>query len=303
MKKMIILTMILVLMLTMAGCTASADTESSGRNTEAEAGDTDHVEIKDAVDRKPFESGDNDFLANASPETSALALYQYDGTEVTREFLFDTKEVKKAVKELSKVAIKEAADWTPDKVTMPVYGVDIGGKDGCTVFGVWSNGYWITEEGAAYEYDYDFGKLVHDYKWESPDSFTNVTVLPCARHLMLKDGKWYPQIMSPAPEKDAPVGIALTIAGQTTDMLTAEIENNSGNEWFFGEYFSLEVKVEENWYLVPPVPGNWAFHDIGLILSSKDSTEMEYHLRMYGELPAGEYRLVVEELTAEFTIE
>ena len=288
MKKIIIWTVIMALALTAAGCAAKNDKEHVSQKAETE---------------EPYESEDNDFLANASPETSALAFYQYDGKAVTREFLFDTKEVKKVLKELSKVRIKEALDWSPEQVTAPIYGVDIGGKDGYTVFGVWSNGYWITEDGMAYEYDYDFEKLAKDYKWESPDSFSSLTILPNARHLMLHDGKWYPKMMMPASEKDAPAGIELTIAKRTTDMLTAEIKNNSGREWFFGEYFSLEVNVDDNWYRVPEMPGNWAFHDIGLILPSKETTDMEYPLKMYGELPAGKYRLVVEDMTAEFVIE
>jgi hypothetical protein len=141
MKKIIIWTAIMALALTAAGCAAKNDKEHVSQKAEAE---------------EPYESEDNDFLANASPETSALAFYQYDGKAVTREFLFDTKEVKKVLKELSKVRIKEALDWSPEQVTAPIYGVDIGGKDGYTVFGVWSNGYWITEDGMAYEYDYDF---------------------------------------------------------------------------------------------------------------------------------------------------
>jgi len=309
MKKIIIWTILAALTVSMTACGAKENKESSAEHSAAEepGDDVSENEMSEGnepeADRAPYESKDNDFLANASPETSALALYQYNGAEVTREFLFDTKEVKKAVKELSKVAIKEAADWTPGKLTTPVYGVDIGGKDGYTVFGVWSNGYWITEEGVAYEYDYDFEKLINNYNWESPDSFKYLTVLPCARYLMLKDDKWYPKMMTPAPEKDAPAGIELIITKQTTDMLTAEIKNNTGEEWFFGEYFSLEVHVDGNWYLVPETPGSWAFHDIGLIIPAKESMEMEYHLIMYGDLPAGEYRLVVEDMTAEFVIE
>jgi len=245
----------------------------------------------------------NTFLKEASPETSALALYCYDGEEVRREFLFDVKEIKEVLKELSAVDIKPAEGWTPKDVEGPVYGVEIGRKDGYTLFGAWSNGYWITEEGEAYEFAYDFEQLEAGHEWTNGDVFHTINVLPCARHLVQNGDEWNSTLLTPAEEGEVPEDISIKITEQSEKSLKAEIINNRQEEWMFGEYFSLEVDVDGEWCQVPTAPGNWAFTDIGLVLLAGQTMEKEYSFEMYGELPAGNYRLVVENITAEFTVE
>ena len=49
-------------------------------------------------------------------------------------------------------------------------------------------------------------------------------------------------------------------------------------------------------------PGNWGFNDIGLIAQDGEEQNKTYNLTMYGELPAGTYRLVAYGLTVETTI-
>ena len=71
-----------------------------------------------------------DLLTNASPETSALVFYTYDGETVTQRYLFETAESVNLLNRLSVVPATELTDWSSDALTLPVYGIEIGGKDG-----------------------------------------------------------------------------------------------------------------------------------------------------------------------------
>lgn len=53
---------------------------------------------------------------------------------------------------------------------------------------------------------------------------------------------------------------------------------------------------------MPVSAGNWGFTDIAYILLAGEAQEKTFHLTMYGELPAGKYRLVTENLAVEFTL-
>ena len=243
-----------------------------------------------------------DLLANASPETSALAFYVYDGETVEQRYLFEAEETRQLLGVLSAVTLTETADWTPADLTLPVYGIEIGGKDGWTVQGAWSNGHWIAQDGTAYRFDYDFSTLPQKYNWADVTEWNTTTILPCARFLAQAVDGWHTEWMTPSATLVAPEGITAELVENKKDAVTIRLTNHSETEWMYGDGFSLQVLLDGVWYNVPELPGNWAFNAIGYTLSAGDSTEKTYHLAPYGDLPSGTYRLETEGLTAEFNI-
>ena len=243
-----------------------------------------------------------DLLSNASPETSALAFYVYDGETVEQRYLFEEAETKRLLSVLSAVTLTDASDWTPADLTAPIYGIEIGGKDGWTVQGAWSNGYWIAQDGTAYGFDFDLSLLTEGYSWSDVTEWNTTTILPCARFLAQAVDGWHTEWMTPSATLVAPEGITAELIKNDADSVTIALTNNSGSEWMYGEGFSLQVLLDGIWYNVPELPGNWGFNAIGYSLSDGDTTEKTYGLDFYGDLPAGTYRLETEGLTAEFQI-
>ena len=246
----------------------------------------------------------NTLFAEASPATSALELQCFDGTEGTSGLLFDQSAEKEILAELTNVRAKPAGDWSPKKATYPVYGLWIGSMDGEGVQAAWSDGYLLLRDGSVYKFDYDFAKLTEKYDWEVFRDMSSAADLYCGRFFAEGEGKWYPIHMTKAALKDAPEGISVTLTEAGRESLTAELTNDSGEGWCFGEYFSLQVRLYDEWYEVPTTPEhNWGFNDIGYILEPGQTREESYSLTMYGDLPTGVYRLVVEGLTAEFELD
>ena len=246
----------------------------------------------------------NTLFAEASPESSALELQWFDVTAGESRILYDTASEKEILAELEKVRAKKVEDWSPEKVTYPAFGLWIGSEDGEGVQCAWCDGYLLMRDGSVYEFDYDFYALAENYDWEYLRDIDSAAELYCGRFLAEGGGKWHPIHMTPAAEKIPPEGISMTLTEANRENLTAELTNASGESWCYGEYFSLEALLGDTWYAVPTTPEhNWGFTDIGLILEPGQTREETYNLLMYGELPAGTYRLVVEGLTAEFELE
>lgn len=98
----------------------------------------------------------NHLMEQASPETSAMTLYTYDGKKVRIAYLFDSAEEQKILESLNSVKATRVKSWSADNAALPVYGIEIGRKDGFSIFAAWTNGRWIAQDGSVYQLDFDF---------------------------------------------------------------------------------------------------------------------------------------------------
>ena len=253
----------------------------------------------------------NGLMAGASPSTSALEMCCYDGVKVSSSYSYASKTTQSVLDELDAVKAAEARGWSLDEITFPLYGFWICATDGTGIFAAWSNGYWIAGDGTAYSFDFDFGRLEQAYQWKDKREFYDFSVFPCARYLTQDENGWNSMLLTPAEEPEPPGGstmepeppggstiepeppggITMALESWDKDKVSVIITNNSGAEWMYGEHYILNVLLDGSWYTVPAIPGHWAFNDIGLIVQNGEEQEKTYDLTMYGELPAGTYRL------------
>lgn len=93
----------------------------------------------------------------------------------------------------------------------------------------------------------------------------------------------------------------MTLEDWDNAYVTINLLNKSGIEWSYGEYYAIHVLLDGVWYEIPAIPGNWAFNDIAFIIQHGEEQSKTYNLAMYGDLPAGTYRLVAGGLSVEYT--
>ena len=246
--------------------------------------------------------GGNGLLKDASPSTSALTLFRYDGETAAWGTLYDCEEEEALLAALSSVKAKRAPEWTPALVTAPVYGLSIGSTDGYFLEAVWSNGCWIDQDGTAYRFDCDWEALLSGYSWEDERSWPSINALPCARYLVQQGEAWFPDRMTPAEALEAPEGISMALTGREEDTLTVAFVNSRAEEWNYGLYFSIQILLDGVWYSVPPMPESWIIPDIAYIIPAGESWEQTYDITPYGPLPAGQYRLAAAGMAVEFTV-
>ena len=81
--------------------------------------------------------------------------------------------------------------------------------------------------------------------------------------------------------------------------------NRTAQEWIYGEYFRVEVLLEDTWYHVPVRTDkyvDYTFTAMGYVVAPEESREQFCSFDMYGTLPAGQYRIVTDYGWAEFMI-
>ncbi len=239
-------------------------------------------------------------LEGASPETSAMALWKYDGTATTWSWLYDAEKEKEILKKLQKITLGEIVD-TIDTSTLsgPIYGLEISRENGGDAKVAWWDGYCFTEKGI-YQVDIDFQAIESEYKWTDKDTM-DLTAFPNFYQIVKQNGIWNKKLLVES-EVEESQELSLTVVSVKDSIITAKIKNKSSTEASYGEYFTIQVELDGTWYAIP-TEYSMAFNDIAYLIQAGEETDREYNLSAYGGLPAGTYRLVVEGATAEFQVE
>ena len=238
-------------------------------------------------------------LAGASPDTSALQMYYFDGETVVVRTLYDSDTEKEVIKKINGIPLQAAEEDALSQMEPPFYGFWISGQDGFDISVAASGGVWLKNDGAVYYGDTDLSGLWEQMEGKDEDTW-NVLSFPNAGRL----SAYHTIFLLKADEQTAevPEGLTLTVEDIGTSEITVRITNNSGEEFSYGEYFSLQKQIDGQWYTVPVRADNVGFQDIAHILPNGESASETYNLDIYGTLEPGTYRLVVETLSADFLV-
>lgn len=245
-------------------------------------------------------SSGNDLLNLKLPENSfdTLSMYCYNGEKTFWGYLFDDDAEREILESLSAVSAKMAEDWSPADIAFPVYGIKYNGVEAA-----WSNGYWITQTGEAYRFEYDFAAVWEDYDWDGKDNtWSTAAIMPCSYYFCRDENGWIKDYLPPTgnlPEMPDTLAVSSKLDG---DKLTVSFTNNGEKKWYFGEYFEVQAQLDGKWYNIPKLPGDWVYPAIALLVMPQQILEHEYDLICCGELPEGKYRLVTESFWTEFYI-
>ncbi|HOA79706.1 MAG TPA: hypothetical protein PKK61_01395 [Defluviitaleaceae bacterium] len=100
-------------------------------------------------------------------------------------------------------------------------------------------------------------------------------------------------------------GVSMTVKEGTlsSKSLTLILENNSDKDCIFSSDFILEKKVNKRWYQVPVIlDSDYGFEDIAYELSSSSVRQWPVDWNwLYGNLDAGEYRIIKSILNSKDT--
>lgn len=304
-----ILIMITLLLLLLCGCgkTNEPTAVPSQKQTSAETKLTEKEQPQtntenDVPDEQPSDAVVTvDLMPGVKPESSALGIYIYDGETILRRHLFETEAVRAQVMEAFHQAQVIPAQVDLTALQPPFYAIEMGAEEMGMIYGLWSDGYFITKTGEVYKFDYDFEALLSDYPWSEPDEFTNLTVMPGAKYVAKTDDGWNTAFMTEAEPLTPPQGITMQ-AQVEGDQITAQFINNTSEEWGYGYDFGLRVLVDDVWYYVP-ADQEMAFCEVLMLLQPGETSEETYSLSPYGKLPSGTYQFVTQNLAAEFAVE
>ena len=238
-------------------------------------------------------------LAGASPDTSAFQMYYFDGETVAVRTLYDSGAEREVIKKINGIPLQAAEEDALSQMEPPFYGFWVSSQDGFDISVAASGGVWLKNDGAVYYGDTDLSGLWEQMEGKDEDTW-NALNFPNAGRL----SAYHTIFLLKADEQTAevPEGLTLTVEDIGTSEITVRITNNSGEEFSYGEYFSIQKQIDGQWYTVPVRADNVGFQDIAHILPNGESASETYNLNIYGTLEPGTYRLVVETLSAEFLV-
>jgi len=242
----------------------------------------------------------NRLMSDAWPRTSAFRFYVFDGETVLNKIVFHDAQA--IANELQSIPAQRTRGWTLDDITLPIYGIQMSGAFGRGFWAAWSNGYWITQTGNAYRFDFDFKEFIERQYWEHPRDNMNFTWFPNAVFLTRDEEGWRNMLLTPMTELNPPEGIEMALVSNTNDTVTFTLTNNNEVGWTYGTPFTLEVLIDNAWYEIPAMPVNFAFAGIALYVGAGQTETKTYNIAMYGDLPPGTYRLVKHDMYAIFEI-
>jgi len=259
----------------------------------------------DATNTVVLTSIPNALMRNAYAERSGFFLYVYDGDTMLSKAVFEDVAVRQAIiDELQRVPVVRVSDWTLDDITLPIYGISMGGGIGHSVTAAWSNGYWITRTGHVYRFDFDFEAFIERQSWQRLREQYNLdfTWFPNAVFLTRDADGWRNTLLTPMPELDTPKGIEMALVSNTNDSVTFTLTNSTDEYWMYGAAFALNVLLDGVWYDIPVMPGFGMFTGVGFLLNPGLTRTYTYNLATYGKLPPGTYRLLKEQVYVVFEV-
>ena len=278
--------LLLALCLALTGCGGAQSTAGEPNVKEAEPGE-------------PVAAG---LLQTASPETSALILYYYDGETVTSRTLYDSERELELLERINALPAQAAEEHELSQWSLPCYGLWISAQDGTDLYAAWSEGLWLSGDGSLWQVDADFPDYWQALEGEEEDSSLSVLSFPCAGLLASCDDRFLAPAEGDYAIANLPLRTYLTIQDITDGIATVLIDNQSGYEMSYSEYYSLQLERDGEWYTLPPREP-LAFSDIAYVLQDLEQATVTCDLTVYGDLAAGHYRLVKDDMAAEFWLD
>lgn len=250
-----------------------------------------------------FFQGRNTLWLAAAPTHSSLSFYSCDGETTWHGNLYELEKKEALLEELSRVGAKPAKDWSPDKAEYPLYGVAIGNGIDRTIKALWTNGYLLFDDGSVYRFPFDFSKIRESYEWDEESDRGYLRYLPSARFVAQGEEGWNPEFMVPSREElPGTEGITMELVSASDGKVTVALSNRGDTEWGYGLSYGIDVLLDGVWYDVPIMPDqNLVIPAIAVVLPAGKTQEESYSLSVFGDLPAGTYRLTAEGMSVEFT--
>lgn len=227
------------------------------------------------------------------PEDKTVMLSICEEEQYSQKYLYTKKEVRALNKALAQVSVQPVDDWTIPEDPWPVYGLYVTDlwHDGRELDAACFGDLWVDNQGQAFRVE---GLDMQALTGLFPDGWKEGkhNFLPSRQALALCGGSWNEQFMVPSDLPSPQTDVSMTL-DDSSNGLSWTLTNLSRYEFFHGNggYASLQVCLEDGWYDVPSQFSRY-HTDEGHTLPPGESYSSVFPLEPYGDLPAGNYRIV-----------
>ncbi|MCD7945805.1 MAG: hypothetical protein LUF81_04280 [Clostridiales bacterium] len=297
MKKTLTLLLALVLTLSLTACGNDPASDILWEADNDGGTETETAEDTDTEDASAH------LLDDANTTSSAVTLYYFDGETVTSRTCYTTATEDELLEVLNvSVALVEDGDLSAWEA--PCYGLWTCDGEGYDLTLAYYDGLWLDRDGNVWSGEADFAACWEALEGEDEDGTLSVLNFPNAGYLAPVNSLFLAAstVADESGISTMPLEMTMTVVDLTDGVVTVLIDNQSGYEMEYGEYFSLEMEQDGEWYVLPP-QGTLEFNSIAYILQDMEQAEETCDLTAYGDLEAGHYRIVKDDMTAEFWLD
>ena len=230
-------------------------------------------------------------------EGSELYFSVYEGKTTTIYTLEENKQVKKILKELSRVKAVPVSDWNPAEEQEPYYGIAVKALGGTSLQMFFANGKVMLEDGRQYEFDYDLSKFQGKYAWSKTDYRAGCYV-PCAYYLAHTEEGFDERFLTESNrEVNDKIEILFDLEKGEDEfddiyMWDCVIYNNMGMDFVYGAEQDVEVEIDGAWYHVPIRRSPVIYDSAERTVPMGGSREITFYMEEYDDLPKGKYRVL-----------
>lgn len=229
----------------------------------------------------------------------SFSVYTYDAEQntTTSNWVYTQEDMSAFLSYLENLPGSKVDTLDTALLGSPFYGIELNVDHPYTLLFI--GDYAINYEGEYYKIDKEKAeKMCRSIVGDTRTS-DGVTYIVNHRYLSLLDGTWDTAYMTKSRHLGAPLESAsLTVTAHSID--TAEdqldiiIENHTGNNLEFGSKLDLEVMADNTWYNIDyMINDNVAIGWNSLLhILESGSFNDTYSLKFYQPLPSGTYRLV-----------
>ena len=226
----------------------------------------------------------------------------------------ETKAITDQIQGFLSLRGKKVSNWTPDKITYPVYSVtvspiifqNVNHETGETV--VWSNGYLFTASGDVYKCNIDFKPFMKtdDNDFVMEGELESLSRARSFRPLFYANREWNKELLEPRkitdliPAEGVEAKIIETGERAGFPLVTILLRNTGGKDWHFEDrslFVSMAAVVDgELYYIVhdPSIDDDIrTVMGFGRILEAGSEDTVEISLGYFGTLPSGEYKILI----------
>ena len=258
--------------------------------------------------------GTNTLFDEVTTDTS-ISMRVFDGENFVEFQLFDRPDDIPLPEKLASYAAtpskKSAHDLDPTK-KHPIYELEMYTELGDFV-AAYCDGLLVLTDGSAYDYGYDFSKLLKDYNFRETD---DVTEKLGVRYWYALDDDHFDKNHLQKIDEVAYLGLEANVPGVTLEFTDFEenngvlyvnslLRNNGTKSFTYGQTFYLEVEIDGEWYYLPNRPDRAQFFDmLAYDLQPGESNVRSDCLYSYSPLPAGNYRVTIaDSISAGFAVD
>lgn len=235
-----------------------------------------------------------------NPGRYAIRFQQYSKEEnKTFEYMiYELEEAEIFFEYINKLPVRKVKEGTKIDYEQPLYGIQVNDGE-YNLYISWQDGIWFDDQGDFYQVDLNVEEIIDKFTWDRILDWSG-NLIRNRYNRALFGGEWQRELLEPAKDLSNK-RLELVMESLEDRIIAVRLVNPFDSTVTYGRSYSIQVKLDEQWYDVPCKLESLGFFLIPYSIGGLSNELLRFDLSYWGPWPEGLYRFVLSgEYTAEF---